>query len=61
MFYLRFVCVFIPHSFNKRISMESMQKMVKSSLNNGGFNSWELAIYRDYANRQSQMFSQPCK
>ena len=41
--------------------MESMQKMVKSSLNNGGFNSWELAIYRDYTNRQSQMFSQPCK
>ena len=43
-FYLRFVCVFITHSANKGISMESMQKVVKSRLNNCGFKTKESAI-----------------
>ena len=45
-FNLRFVYVFISHSANKEDLYTLCKTLVKSRLNNCGFNSQELAISR---------------
>ena len=61
--------VFVPGLFMFPSHIQSIReylwtackKVVKSKLNNSGFNSLELTIYQGPTNFQSQMFSQPCK
>ena len=59
-FYLRFIYVHSTFLANKRIFMDSKQKVVKSHWNNGGLNSLELAVsYKALKTLKLVRFLQP--